>query len=151
MNIIPLNIESTFILVSCYLVHSYLNNPLPFTSLSSCCCKVCFLLPKCAGYIWAWICLCSLTIWVLWYAMSFNQLSQTLCFYCSGFPPLFSLYLPDAASFWIWLEGIQSVLLSVACLSQLLFDLISPFFSFLPSPFRFNLVPEFHYLIDFFR
>lgn len=136
MNIIPLNINSISILVShCYLVNSYLMNSLSFSSLSSSSGKACFLLPKWAGCIRAWMCLCSQPIWVLWYAASSNRLSQTPYSYCSGFPPLFSLFLPDAVSFWVWLEDIQSVLLSAACIPQLLFDLISPFFP--SSPFQF--------------
>ena len=136
MDIISLNVNSISILVCwCCLVDSYLVNSLLFTSLSSSSAKAFFLLLRWAEYIWAWICLYGQPIWVLWYAVSSNQLSQTLYSSCSGFPPLLCLFLPDAASCWVWLEDIQSVLLSAACILQLSFDLISLFFP--SSPFQF--------------
>lgn len=142
INIIPQNMNSISSLVSrCCLVDSHLFSSLPFSSLSSSSGgRAGFLLPKWAGYIGAWLCVCR----VLCYTTSSGQLSQTLHSFSSGFPLLFSLLLPDAASFWAWLEDIQSDLHPTAAIW-------SQFPSFLlPPPPSFDLVPEFHYLIHLF-
>lgn len=146
MNVIPLNIIRISILLSqCYLVeiklctisHEYEFSWIPCLSLPYLppLVRLAFCFQNVLGHLSLNICLCSQPIWVLWYATSCNQLSQTLYSYSSGFPPLFSLFLPDAASFCVSLEDIQSVLLSELCIPQPLFDLTFPIFSLLPLSF----------------
>lgn len=142
VTIIPQNINGTSSLVSrCCLVDSHLINSLPFFSLSSSSGgNFGFSLPSWAGRTGAWLCLCR----VLCCATSPSQLSQTLHSFSSGFSLPFSLLLPDAPSFWAWLEDIQSDLHPTAVIW-------SQFCSFLPPPPPgFDLVPEFHYLIHLF-
>lgn len=138
MNFILLN--SIPVLVSwCYLVCSHLMTSSCFTFLSSSSDKDSFLLSKRVVYIWAWISLCSQPIWTLWYAVCSitKTVSQTLYSHCSGFPEHFSLSLPDAVLFWVWLEDSISSTFGSLLPTAVIWSHFPPPFFFSSSLFQF--------------